>query len=136
MVRVLGCRRATGGTASASTAHTNPTYISPYTTAKRPPHLSITMVKPTFLVYALATAAGVQACKKTCTSTGEVSGRCNYKCTDACPDLGPTAARNKFLSALLEDYDCRKSGAAGLSCKKTAAFGSCGSHYWKCGDDC
>ncbi|KAH7196200.1 hypothetical protein DER44DRAFT_792588 [Fusarium oxysporum] len=97
---------------------------------------SITMVKPTFLVYALATVAGVQACKKTCTSTGEVSGRCNYKCTDACPDLGPTAARNKFLSALLEDYDCRKSGAAGLSCKKTAAFGSCGSHYWKCGDDC
>ncbi|KAK2931556.1 hypothetical protein FoTM2_009068 [Fusarium oxysporum f. sp. vasinfectum] len=29
------------------------------------------MVKPTFLVYALATVAGVQACKKTCTSTGE-----------------------------------------------------------------
>ncbi|KAJ9412785.1 hypothetical protein QL093DRAFT_2540315, partial [Fusarium oxysporum] len=69
------------------------------------------------------------ACKKTCTSTGEVSRCCNYKCTDAYPDLGPTAACNKFLSALLEDYNCRKSGAASLSCKKTAAFGSCGSHY-------
>ncbi|KAJ9412803.1 hypothetical protein FOXG_22779 [Fusarium oxysporum f. sp. lycopersici 4287] len=94
------------------------------------------MVKPSFLVYALAAVAGVKACKKTCKTTGEKNGRCYYKCNDACPDLGPTAARNAFLDALEQDYDCRKWGAAGLSCKKTKAFGSCSIHYWKCGEDC
>jgi hypothetical protein len=96
------------------------------------------MVKLSLVVYALAAVAGVQACKKTCkaTSSGGSGGRCYFKCTDACPDVGPTAARNAFLNALEEDYDCQKWGAAGLSCKKTSAFGACDTHYWKCGEGC
>lgn len=50
---------------------------------------------------------------------------------------GLTFARNNFANAMRKNgHSCSNTGAAGVSCTKTTAFGSCGSHYWNCGKNC
>ncbi|KAK0640613.1 hypothetical protein B0T16DRAFT_418195 [Cercophora newfieldiana] len=96
------------------------------------------MVKATFILFALASSiASVSACERTCSLDREANGKCYYTCWRACSSLSETSARNNFANAMRRNgHSCTNSGAAGVTCTKTSAFGSCGSHYWNCGSGC
>ncbi|KAF4457918.1 hypothetical protein F53441_271 [Fusarium austroafricanum] len=94
------------------------------------------MVKPLFIVYALAAIAGVEACKKTCTAAAEGT-TCSYTCTHVCKDISAKNARDTFLAALQNaGHSCSAVGTSGVKCKKSSKFGSCYDHHWSCGRDC
>ena len=95
------------------------------------------MVKALYIVYALATVATVEACKKTCTASTSSGGICNSKCTNACESYPTTDARDDFLAALQNSgYSCSAVATNGVKCKKTSAFGRCSAHHWSCGSGC
>ncbi|KAH6867723.1 hypothetical protein B0T10DRAFT_502157 [Thelonectria olida] len=95
------------------------------------------MVNPLYVVYALATVAGVQACKRTCSATSDTGTTCTYNCTKMCSSLPATEARDTFLAALQSaGHSCSAKGTRGVTCKKTSKFGSCYDHYWSCGSGC
>lgn len=92
------------------------------------------MVNFSPLVLAVAIlATTANACDTACSVSSDTAGTCLYSCFDVC---NFTASHNqgKFLVGLSgAGYDCKPNGPSGVSCKKTAAFGKCGSHYWQCG---
>ena len=92
-------------------------------------------MKPTLLLLTLAsTITSVSACERACSMSGETSTKCSYNCWRACGDLSETTARNNFANAMRKNgHSCTNSGAAGVTCTKTKAFGSCDSHYRNCG---
>ena len=96
------------------------------------------MVNVNYILYALAaTAATVEACKKTCKATTSVGGTCNYKCTNACETYPTMDARDDFLAALqTSGHSCSAVATNKVKCKKTKAFGKCADHHWSCGSGC
>ncbi|KAM0391264.1 hypothetical protein ACHAPZ_011512 [Fusarium culmorum] len=96
------------------------------------------MVNALSMITALAAIAGVQAaCPKTCSVGTASGGTCTYTCTRACVNHAAGDARDSFLGALqARGYSCSGKGLTGVSCKKTANFGSCYDHYWLCGKNC
>jgi hypothetical protein len=92
------------------------------------------MVNLSPLVLAIAIlATAVNACDTACSVSSDTAGTCIYSCFDRCNFTADDHQRN-FLGGLKgAGYDCIGYGASsGISCKKTAEFGKCASHYWQC----
>ncbi|KAG7418350.1 hypothetical protein Forpe1208_v004359 [Fusarium oxysporum f. sp. rapae] len=97
----------------------------------------ITMVNPLYVVYALSAIAGVEACKRTCSASNDAGTTCSYSCTHVCSSISAKQARDTFLAALQSGGNsCSAVGTSGVSCRKTAKFGSCYDHHWSCGSGC
>ncbi|SCV52414.1 uncharacterized protein FFB14_12586 [Fusarium fujikuroi] len=97
----------------------------------------ITMVNPLYVVYALSAIAGVEACKRTCSASNDAGTTCSYSCTQVCSSISAKQARDTFLAALQSGGNsCSAVGTSGVSCRKTANFGSCYDHHWSCGSGC
>ncbi|KAF4502155.1 kinetochore complex Sim4 subunit Fta4 [Fusarium agapanthi] len=97
----------------------------------------ITMVNPFYVVYALSAIAVVEACKRTCSASNDAGTTCSYSCTQVCSSISAKQARDTFLAALQSGgSSCSAVGTSGVSCRKTAKFGSCYDHHWSCGSGC
>ncbi|KAI3587962.1 hypothetical protein IWW34DRAFT_713554 [Fusarium oxysporum f. sp. albedinis] len=95
------------------------------------------MVSPLYVVYALSAIAGVEACKRTCSASNDAGTTCSYLCTQVCSSISAKQARDTFLAALQSGGNsCSAVGTSGVSCRKTAKFGSCYDHHWSCGSGC
>ncbi|KAH7114139.1 hypothetical protein B0J13DRAFT_656418 [Dactylonectria estremocensis] len=98
------------------------------------------MVKLLYIVYTLATIAGVQACSWTCwlvgTATDRHGGTCTYSCFGACPGMRENQDRDEFLSSLHSHGHSCSVLEGSIVCRRTAKFGGCYDHYWMCGSDC
>ncbi|KAH7253710.1 uncharacterized protein BKA55DRAFT_689211 [Fusarium redolens] len=97
----------------------------------------IKMFNPLYVVYALSAIAGVEACKRTCSASNDAGTTCSYSCTQVCSSISAKQARDTFLAALQSGGNsCSAVGTSGVSCRKTAKFGSCYDHHWSCGSGC
>ena len=91
-------------------------------------------------VVLLAIGAGVasaQGCQNRCFVNQAQSGStsCVYNCSSDTAHSSQENAAN-FAGAMRQNGHQCGSNAGTVTCKKTPAFGECGSHFWKTGRGC